>query len=257
MDDDSASGFERRRRLILLIDHANVRPDHTFFQHVLRDWLDGLGEDAPPSGLLSVRVRAYGGWYRGSSTSDERFGAARVYQQACPSLMKHRQWLLQMSFAFAEEVIAEGDLKGASHYLRISNTVVERASPQTFRMRGDSPECSEPDCRLREVTRWLKKRRACAKPGCPHSFAAFFVRREQKQVDVHLAVDLIACTLDDEQCGHVAVATDDLDIVPALLHAATRNSRRTSLSLLKGDGASDALPEEALVALGVKVIHVT
>jgi hypothetical protein len=93
--------------------------------------------------------------------------------------------------------------------------------------------CPEADCEVRKVRRWFRHNRGCTRSACPKSFADCFLRLEQKQVDIHLALDFIvlAQQLPDSAC--LALASDDTDLLPAVVAASSRGKPDPHLSLLR------------------------
>jgi hypothetical protein len=79
----------------------------------------------------------------------------------------------------------------------------------------------------------MRNQRACFKPECPRSFADHFARREQKQVDVHIAVDLMTLAECNDLCRHIAIASDDTDLLPAIAAAGARLAANRTLTALR------------------------
>jgi len=181
---------------IILLDHENIPFDKISLYQLIQIWLDTIAERATMSNVLTVSVRAYGGWYQGDVTTEARYRAAAMYADECPSLLMHRSRYCRLAFEFADELLdprlqSPRDRRSP----KVTNTVVSRTSSPFFTRRPNAPECNEPDCQLRAIRMWMRRRRACTKPGCPQAFDSQFQRFAQKQVDIHLASD----------CGHRAI----------------------------------------------------
>lgn len=223
--------------LVLLLDHANIPFGRVGPKDLVRAWLDCLISDSriPRCGLLSIAMRAYGGWYLGDSVSNERFQAAEMYQRECPLLFEHAGLYCRIRFEFADALLAGGQGAVGLPRTRITHTVGTRSKPPRIWPVTDPPPCTEPDCELAAVRRWLRRKRGCTRRGCERDFAACFRRLEQKQVDVHLAIDILTAVLRGPGPIHLGVASDDMDLLPAILSAAALRDRATSLTALRFD----------------------
>lgn len=242
-------------RLALLVDHDNIRRNSLSIKTLLPTWFGGIQEALPETGVLAVDVRAYGGWYSEDQVTPARFEAAEFYQRDCPSLVRFREAYFTVRFEFADSLLYKGPPPcAAESAIRVTHSVVERASPQYVRLNDSRPTCLESDCRLNEVRHWIKHKRACLNPECPLSFEDCFVRREQKQVDVHLAVDLIACANPLSGYGHVAVASDDADFLPAIAYASQIGAADGTVCLLRSPSGGTTYMDTLLVEHDVRLI---
>ncbi len=210
----------------LLIDHDNIDYSRVTVRRLLEAWIDAepeLQKSGPPRIL---RIRAYGGWYSKSFSSEARSRAADVYTEGAPSLLKRGGNYYSISFEFA-------DTLASSRSVRITHTVVNRGSPSPAVKSIRGAVCPEANCELLATKRWLRKKRACGREACPRTFTDHFERIEQKQVDVHLALDLV--TILTMSSGCVAVVTDDADILPAALVATENGTAQSRLTLIRRD----------------------
>ncbi len=208
----------------LLLDHDNIDFSRVSVRRLLETWIDAdpiLRQPGPP---VALRLRAYGGWFAESASSDARFRAAEMYTEAAPSLIKYAGNFYSVSFEFADSL-------ASAKTVRITNTVVKRASTPTVTAIRGAAACPETDCEIKATRRWLRHSRACGREACPRAFIDHFERVEQKQVDVHLAVDLISML--STRNDHVGVATDDADVLPAVLAAAATGTAQGRLTLLR------------------------
>jgi uncharacterized LabA/DUF88 family protein len=202
---------------LFLVDHDNIPHADGTIKSVLTSWLRNHIVDARRSAVY-VDIRAYGGWFDGLSVTQSRFAAADFYQRTSPTVILHDGVICRMSFQFADTLLAGA----AARYMAdsaplIAYTVVTRSSPLYVRTRTSQRDCGETGCELHNVRKWISKRRACHNEKCPHAFGDYFVRTEQKQVDVHLAVDLVRACLG--HFDHIVLVSEDWDLLPALLGA--------------------------------------
>lgn len=242
--------------LLLLLDHANIPFDRSGPTDLVRAWLDCLISDSriPHCGLLSIAIRAYGGWFLGDSVSDERFRAAEMYQRECPLLFEHRGVYCRVRFEFADALLAGGHGDAALSNARITHTVGTRTKPPRIWPVADPPPCTEPDCELPSLRRWLRRQRGCPRRGCERDFAACFRRREQKQVDVHLAIDILTAVLRRPGPIHLGVASDDMDLLPAILSAGALRGAASSLTVLRFD-TTQTYMDDHLAQADVKIVR--
>jgi hypothetical protein len=233
--------------LVLLLDHDNFPFEAIDLKAVLQRWVGALLPQLQNPRVLTVDARAYGGWWMGETASDGRYRAAEFYQAFFPSVMQFDDTFLRLRFTFADYLIS--DPSG----VRITNTVVSRASPQYVRRCDSAAPCMEPGCQLAAVKNWVRKRRACTKTGCPNPFESYFERREQKQVDIHLATDLMAIASGRHRARHVGVLSDDADLLPAILDAALGMSPPRTLTLLRAASCTTYV-DGALTGRGVRIV---
>jgi uncharacterized LabA/DUF88 family protein len=245
-EDVGAQSIDQHASFDLLLDHDNIPWHEIDISQLIRCWLFRV-MDGSPAGVLDVRLRAYGGWFAGNVASARRFDALTFYQKSCPAVIKLGPAFVRIAFEFADSL-----LLGTFGVVPIRNTYVTRASGQVLKPRAGVQTCGETDCEIKRMRRWVGRRRACPKTECPLSFSDCYVREEQKQVDVHLAVDLMQTAWASTRPTHLAVASDDSDFLPALL-AAGRTVRQGSVSHLRANLRSTYLDPE-LDAAGVHLI---
>jgi hypothetical protein len=240
-----------RPHVVILIDHANVPWERINPRTLVEGCTEALGAHLPEELPIRIHLRAYGGWYADDVTTPTRYNAADFYQEHCPVLIRVSRGLLRLSFEFADTLLRRP--RGLAEPVRISHTVVRRsAAPRCSRV-PDAPSCDEPECNLRATRRWIRGKAACHKPACPTPFSAQFERFEQKQVDVHLVLDLLALLGDNQPPALVTLVSDDADFLPALFVAAEIAMDRCTPSLLRFHGSSRYLDAQ-LLASGVKIV---
>lgn len=202
----------------LLVDHDNIVNSGATIGHLLRSWLSDVAAALGP-GVHSACVRAYGGWFEQERTTDLRFTAVSSYQAVCPSVVSMGSAYFRIVFEFADSLSID-DPASENALPRFTHTSVLRPAPQQVMLNPNRAPCGVSGCRVNEVRRWISKRKACSNGGCPNAFSEVFERREQKQVDVHLAVDTILLAQFGKPGSHVALASSDADVLPALTAAA-------------------------------------
>lgn len=246
-----------RTPLILLVDHANIPFYRASVPDLIRAWLASLLATAriPDSGLLSMSIRAYGGWYLGESVSDERFQAAEMYQRECPLLLEHAGLYCRIRFEFADSLLGAGAAPARPSTARITHTVGVRTKPPRIWPLSDPSPCTEEDCELPGLRRWLRRRRGCTRLACERDFADCFRRLEQRQVDVHLATDLLTVIMRRPGPVHLAVASDDTDLLPAILSAGSSRESVSSVTTLRFDTGQTYLDAQ-LAAADVEVVRI-
>jgi hypothetical protein len=217
----------------LLLDHDNLPSERLQLASIINAWLDSVSRTLELPNQLTLLVRAYGGWYRGNQSSDARFKATDFYLKHCPSLLMHGSRYCRIAFEFADRVFSVEPTNFATS--SITHTVATRRSSQRFSKRKDVADCQAPDCEIGSMRKWLNRNRACTRIACPFAFGDHFERHEQKQVDVHLAADLLTWAFTRQSTMFLAVATDDIDLTPALVAAATHLPTLERLTLIRFD----------------------
>lgn len=236
-DEDFRFDTQAEPRFYVLIDHGNCRhADSQFVKNVISTWFNEIRSACTLPRIVTVDVRAYGGWFDGDMVTEERYDALSFYQTRCPSLLLVESTYCRFRFHFADDLILPLDTSGQG--LPIRGTVAERSRPLRLSRRPGSSTCADTDCELRSIQRWLRKSSACPKANCPHSFATMFRRLEQKQVDVHLSMDMV--TLAARPLHHIAIVSDDTDFIPALARAGYSAPTGTTVWWLTTQGCSSA-----------------
>ncbi|MBT6614875.1 MAG: hypothetical protein HOB38_22470, partial [Deltaproteobacteria bacterium] len=216
--------------LVLLLDHDNIPFHKISLKMILREWFSIVNDDPIDATISSVKVRAYGGWFNEESVTESRFRAAEFYQASCPATYRHGGHYFRLSFEFADSLISTTK---ETPSCRITHTVATRSSAQYLKIRSGMAACTESDCQLRVIKKWIKRRRACPKPNCPNSFSDYFERTEQKQVDIHLAIDMLTASEKAHSRTHIAIASDDWDLLPAIGASALRLPKGASVTSIR------------------------
>ncbi len=211
------------KKLVGLVDHKNLLDNgHTLKQlvHTVTASIQSL--QAP----VYFTLRAYGGWYSGNSITDERYEAITYYQDYCPTVLKTEAGLVRLSLQFADELAVSQERKAK---VPITHTVNVRGSSEIKITKSLTDKCHASGCELTEVRKWVRKKTACGASHCGHQFSDFFQRQEQKQVDVHLALDLVWLAARESSDTAIVVVSDDIDILPAIIQASLQNPKRLLL----------------------------
>lgn len=230
--EEIASNSLSQPALILLLDHENLPFPKISIKEILCHWLDSLTSHIRSVGIVSIRIRAYGGWYDGTNVSDARYRASEFYQDCCPIGFRHHMAYCKVRFEFADSLVLPFNM-GSSDTVPVTHTVATRNSPYMMGLRQDRQICNESDCQLQSIKKWLRAQRGCPRPGCPQAFVNQFIRREQKQVDIHIALDLITFAEQSDANLHIGLASDDYDMIPALAAAVFRRKSASSLTWLR------------------------
>jgi hypothetical protein len=238
---------------VLLLDHDNVEQSGVGLLTLIHTWIDSAGTHLQATGVMSLLVRAYGGWFQDTRTSPARIRASEFYQEATPSILRRNGRYYSLSFEFADHLAASTIGAGLADPMRITHTVARRAAALQVKILNDKQQCTEPDCELKATKKWIRKKRACTRISCPVDFRSAFERTEQKQVDVHLALDLLEFL--KHTTGQVALASDDADLLPAVALALLNGVAQDRLTLLRcGEGSSYL--DGAARAGGVRIAQV-
>jgi len=214
---------------ILLLDHDNLPLSRIGIQHLLDRWLSHI-DSSPAIAVGEALIRIYGGWWLEDQMSESRHAASLFYAEFCPSLMYVLSRVWRVRFEFADSLFAPHH----STEIPIRHTFALRPAPPPVARRPgqQQPSCDEPDCEIRQLRKWLYRRRGCTRTACPRRFGDVWYRAEQKQVDIHLALDL-AALVHRKDLAHLAVGSDDLDFLPALVTASGHPLRHCTISHLR------------------------
>jgi hypothetical protein len=156
------------------------------------------------------------GW-KGDQLSESRQKAMSFHADECPALLRVDGVFWRVGFEFADRLV--GFVGRKAPMPAIHNTFVMRPVPRLMLSRNGAYTCVEGDCEARRLRDWFYSRRGCTRKACKHLFGDIWSRSEQKQVDIHLAIDLITLAPNTDPGFTLALATDDADFLPALLAA--------------------------------------
>lgn len=238
-------------KLTLLVDHDNVPFDRISPRQLITTWLESIDDLLAEQALVTVTLRAYGGWFLERNVTESRFAAAEFYQRSLPIVFFHYGRPCKVAFQFADTLISERGWSDEGS-VRITHTVAVRPCAQYMKVVPGVEPCDVEDCELTAIRKWARVRRACTYRECPNWFSDYFERKEQKQVDVHLSIDLLLAAGAAETGEHVAVASEDWDILPAIAASADRVSNDVSLTVLRFRPGSTYL-DSSLEKRGVRI----
>lgn len=240
-------GFGPTPTWVLLIDHDNVPFERIQLRSILEAWLSEIAKVVRPEGVHDLLVRSYGGWWQGTDQSASRAEAARAYAEQCPALLSLDGGYWRVRFEFADSLIYSNP-----GFDRLSHTFALRpASPLT--LAAGTAGCDAESCEAPRLRKWTFRRRGCTKPGCTRKFGDLWLRGEQKQVDIHLAVDLLMLASRAESTTHLALASDDLDFMPVLAQAGIIRPNHATLTHVRFTSRSAYL-DETLTGLGLRLL---
>jgi len=197
----------------MLIDDANV--EWTSSADVRQFAAAWLSHQPPESDRVYIFVRAYGGWWNELTSTQDRTDAAIRYADAA-GIFREQGALVRLACSFADDLLHTAD----DHHhasekavpIRYTTVLRERAGRFSRRPTG---LCVTPNCQRDRTAKFLSAGRGCTSVDCGSSFATIFSRQEQKQVDAHLAMDILTTVSTSHR--PVAVVSDDADVLPALL----------------------------------------
>lgn len=233
--------------LVLLVDFENV-PAAWFSSHeFVRPWLTAIREDLPAAAIGDITVRLYGGWWANASVSIARQRAIELIE-VVPALLEHENRYWRIHREFADNLLLTSPPK-----LAIRDTYVRRPVELLSLKPDGTQSCDRTDCQLKSCRAWFFRRRACTNRDCAIRFGDAWHRAEQKQVDVHLATDLLLIANSSSLMRHAAVASDDIDFVPAIAAAAS-TGRLSSLCHLRFQRTASYM-DAALQIAGVKLVR--
>lgn len=239
-----------RGDIILLVDFDNLELNGISPSAIVEASVSQVIDiEEMPGRDLRVLLRLYGGWYRRYEQTDQRQRASQIYSPLQFSLRKVRDRIVRSRVEFADSMVFDSS-DGITH------TVVSRSRQPRSKKKPQAPSCSRDDCALKDVRKWMRKGKACTVSGCCHEFGEQFVRDEQKQVDTHLASDLIwLAALGGRAGSSIILCSDDVDFIPPLATAASALREGVGLHCGISKSASEYIYEKAKLA-GVNVFEV-
>jgi Uncharacterized conserved protein len=205
--------------MVALMDYKNLQASGCNLSDALVCWLQQAVETNLSGPVVDVYVRTYGAWFDGTAPSEERTQALLYYQAHMPSLFAVGKRMFRAHLRFAEGLVSTSRVSSGADRFVFTHTSVVRPSEVTSAIKKNTEACTVPSCRLADVRRWISRRKACLEHGCPSPYSKFFERREQKQVDVHIAVDLLESV---NSTYKLALVSADNDFLPALMAFASR-----------------------------------
>lgn len=203
----------------LLIDHDNLADPPTFLPRNVIPWLQSLlgSKFIENGGNLEVIVRVYGGWFNGTATTDKRREAFLYYSQHWPTILLFGSSYIRFRVEFADTLVLTSADRPKP---KITHTLRQQKKLPRFSRTDIGKACQQTDCEITKVAKWTKRQTGCFSATCPNDFAACFSRLEQKQVDVHLASDLMLLAALSTGLMAIGICSEDTDLTPAVMSAA-------------------------------------
>ncbi|MBX3712204.1 MAG: hypothetical protein KF800_09615 [Lysobacter sp.] len=234
---------------LLLVDHVNsdLRNENAL-KYVLGSWIESFKKIKGDSGTVELLVRAYGGWWFDGVASLERDQAFEYYQSACPSLIATHGVIARVRFEFADYLLVD-----TSKRAKISHSVGIRTKPERLRAKMVSGSCRIQGCASESILSWARNKKACPHNQCDKAFADRFERLEQKQVDVHLSMDLY-CAAKSNLIREIAVLSADMDVMPAVLAAGICSDESVHVSLIR-NARSNVSMDPHMDRVGVSLLE--
>lgn len=239
---------------VILVDYANVPQDEIKPHQIFSTWARFIATAG--HGSARALVRLYGGWFIEGTTSPERFRAHSEVTDHWPVVFTEGGVHHRLIPEFADQLIFTHGTRPAA---RVTHTVSDRRRAPRLRRTEVARQCQQADCTVKQVASWAASNRGCTTPACPHPFVATFGSNEQKQVDVHLATDLMALALHRAPVRTVTIVTNDIDVTPALLlsvAAAKISNAELSFALLRSH-RTVSYADASLAELGVAICQMT
>jgi uncharacterized LabA/DUF88 family protein len=235
---------------ILLIDHDNIPLREGALSAIISCWLASVPAELRGNAIQELLVRSYGGWWQEESQSTSRYKAGPFYADECPALVRVADHYWRVHFEFADYLLSDEE-----HSALITHTFALRPAPHLFFATSDGRGCDEYDCEAKKLRRWLMSRRGCTRLACPRAFGDLWMKPEQKQVDIHLAVDLLDLCSRRQAPRRVGLVSDDTDFLPAILASATSKSEEKPLiTLIRFTGKPSYLDTE-IGRRGVEILN--
>ena len=230
-------------KIIFLVDVDNLPS----LVSALPSLLSGLDAILGPAYIRDALFRVYGGWFDEEMPTEQRV-IRQVDLAKSIGLMKTDNAIYRVNVEFADHLVVKSERRHA-----ITHTFQRRArAPRLVPLKFS---CSDSNCEAKQVQRWLRSRSGCTNRECSKRFSDIFEHRQQKQVDVHLSVDLLhlamTCAADDA----VVVVSDDRDFVPAIVAASIYSKDRGArIMLARTSQASSLYFEQQASSLGVSLV---
>jgi uncharacterized LabA/DUF88 family protein len=235
-------------RILLLIDFDNLPDVGVTLTSTVGDWLRGLEPLLPPHAILDATLRSYGGWWDGNAVSPARETAAGILL-GMPALVRTESRYWRVHYQMADALLST-----TAESIDIRETYVRRRVPSLTIAPGALAACDNLACEVGKCRSWFFRKRACTQKRCKLQFGDVWERSEQKQVDVHLATDLLLASIGAGEETHLAVASDDSDFLPALAAVTKIAPNIGSLSHLRLARQRSYL-DHFLVAAGVTIVR--
>jgi hypothetical protein len=247
---------QANRRAALLVDFDNcVRRGQQDLASQLRAWLTHtVGTIVSADAHLDhVLVRLYGGWMQGGVLSRAGSEVAGALPQADPFPSRRPDGRVMSGTVELALGLAESPGRVFDDTVRRKNS-----APRLRRDReGLNGKCHDDTatCSIKMIARFTAAtHRLCPTPSCGVTSGEAFLIQEQKMVDTMMTCDVLYLSQDPTLVA-TYVATDDTDLLPPLIAAATRRSG--SATLISPHGFFSDAQIEFLQDSSVPVLHLS
>lgn len=201
---------------VVLVDHDNIKYQNCSTEGSLGECGTWIARNSPKISP-TILYRMYGGWFSDCDATPARWAAFSELSKIFPSVLRISGKIVRFKLEFADYVF-NPNTGIYNNSPQITHTVTVRKSLGRSRVVGKR-SCGEEDCERPRMAKWIRKRTGCPRTACPCEIGETFESLEQKQVDVHLATDLILMA--HMSTNPILLLSDDVDFSPAML-AATR-----------------------------------
>lgn len=235
----------------VLVDFDNFFPDalgsREEMQQAIGRMIDCVLERRPT--ITDIAVRFYGGWHEDGILT-KRASELLSLVGARTSSTSHpiQTGVLRASVELATHLAAVPGLLWA-HTVRSRRGLPRLRIAETPRPDG----CVSGDaCPIDLVQRMSRRSgRQCHVDGCEVDNHTAFLIREQKLVDTLLSCD---CMTYAEYASLVLVLSDDLDVLPGVVLAASAVRAPAEIALVRRNAASEGIYDPVLSSLGISRI---
>ena len=172
------------------------------------------------SEVTTVEMRFYGGWTIQNSLTDRAsqllINIGIVNEKVYPVLDR----FVSVNCELATNLINYRDLV-------ISNTLRQRNGTRRLRinreMLSETCELNRSCCPIHILNKFTrKKNKICSVEDCTCQQNQAFLQNEQKQVDTHIACDILD-SIEDNDVKGILMISGDVDILPPMLLASARS----------------------------------
>ncbi|MFK8056623.1 MAG: hypothetical protein AB8F78_10925 [Saprospiraceae bacterium] len=219
---------------VTIVDFDNLakpQSDVAESERVISGLIDNLvSRLAWSEGENTLLIRLYGGWYEDDFTISRR---GSIVMQALSEyrgeILVDNELIIRIKIEIAGSLATERNVK-------IRNTYVQKEGMKNLRVKpGFNSECSHSNqiC----PAKFIKKLSAsalteCMVEGCSSINSEIFIQYGQKQVDTHMASDILIYSLKDDAISRIVVITADVDIIPPVASALELSSVEVTVQVV-------------------------
>lgn len=217
---------------IIIIDFDNVFYGKGLSSSSIKSCLDNLVETciSVSSNIEAMNIRLYGGWKMNSN-----------YTPQASKVLGYIETIKSELFPYiidqTHRLFGNLELATSQHNLDIEweNTFHEKSARHFLSVKTDNNRfCNHKpeDCPIHIVAKATRGDQVlCPIDGCEHIDVSQLVRMEQKMVDSMMTCDILEYAHDDD-CEVIIVASDDIDLHPALALAGEKYAKNNTVKLV-------------------------